>query len=399
MKHEEQLDAVARIPRWSTPTEAKAQLDKEIDRFVKSATEATAEPEAALALRVTVGLGKTATALRLIARYGRELLARGHVLIHVPTLDLTERAHADFRALAPGLPSRVIRGRDAQRPDDREKKMCERAEIAKEISGFVPSVTQALCRGLDPGGNFVQSPCASGCPYLAQKDVTGPHVVFLSHAYLTVDPPVDRNFRVVLRVIDEKVWPTLTRTPHLAIDFMRAPPKPFPDILHDTLSRAKAAIVDGLQRDLPLHDHVRNSGIDTEQLQHLSQAEGRARCHLDLGLWQSAETVDFCLETFDKKSFITSRQQQRILERLAKKETGHCVSLKLLDLKTDQGSLRVIQSASIGEIDRDAPVLLLDADADSDITDRIVPSAAFVSIQSPPVANIVQVSDLTLSNS
>lgn len=402
MKHEEQFEAAARIPRWLTPAEPRAQLDEEIDRFVKAAAEATAEPEAALALKVTAGLGKTATALCVIARYGRELLARGHVLIHVPTLDLAERAHADFRALAPGLPSRVIRGRDAQRPDDREKKMCERAEIAKEISGFVPSVTHTLCRGLDPNGNFVQSPCASGCPYLEQKDVEGAHIAFLSHAYLTVDPPVDRDYPVVLRVIDEKVWPTLIRTPHLALDdFMRAPPKPFPETLRDTLSRAKASIVDGLQRELPLHDHVRNSGIDTEQLQRLSQAEGRARYHLDIGPWHLTEAVDFCLETFDRKSFITSRQQQCILGRLAEKEAGHCVGLKLLDLTTDQGSQRVIQSASIGEIDRDAPVLFLDADADAlpDITERIAPAAAFVSIQSPPVADIVQVSDLTLSNS
>lgn len=68
MKHEEQLKAAARIPLWSTPAEARAQLDQEIDRFVKAAAEATAEPDAALALKVTAGLGKTATALRVIAR-------------------------------------------------------------------------------------------------------------------------------------------------------------------------------------------------------------------------------------------------------------------------------------------------------------------------------------------
>jgi hypothetical protein len=400
MKHEKQLEAPPRIPHWSTPAEARAQLDHEIDRFVKAAAKATGEPDAALAMKVTAGLGKTATTLRVIARYGKELLAHGHVLIYVPTLDLAERAHADFRALAPGLRSRVIRGRDAQRPGDSEKKMCERAEIAKEISGFVPSVTQALCRGLDPDGNFVQSPCASGCPYLEQKDVQGTHITFMSHAYLTVDPPVDRDYPVALRVIDEKAWPTLTHTTHLAIDdFMRTPPPPFPESVHETLSRAKAAIVDGLQRGLPLREHIRNSGINTEQLQRLSQAEASVRCHLDIGPWQSTESVKFCMKTFDRKSFVVSRQQQRILERIAEKETGHCVGLRLLDFKTDQSSQRVIQSASISKIDRDAPLLLLDADADPDITQCIAPGATFVSIQSPPVADIVQVSDLTLSNS
>lgn len=41
----------------------------------------------------------------------------------------------------------------------------------------------------------------------------------------------------------------------------------------------------------------------------------------------------------------------------------------------------------------------MDADADRDITERLAPGAEFVTIQSPPVADIVQVSDLTLSNS
>ncbi|WP_299362702.1 DEAD/DEAH box helicase family protein [uncultured Paracoccus sp.] len=400
MKHEAQLEAASRVPRWSTPSHARERLAQEIDSFVRAAAEASAEPGAALALKVTAGLGKTATALRVVARYGEALLSRGHVLIYVPTIELAERAFDDFRTLAPGLPSRVIRGRDAPRPDERQKTMCERAEIAKKISGYVASVTEALCRGQDKNGDFVRSPCASGCPYLQQKDVPGPHVVFLSHAYLTVDPPLDYDYPVVLRVVDEKVWPTLTRTPHLSIDdLMRASPSSFPESLRGVLTRAKATVVDGLQRDLPLHDHLRNSGIGTEQLQHLAQAEDRSRSYLEIGPWQSAETVAFCVETFDAKSFIASRRRQRIFERLAERETGHCVGLRLLEKTTEHGSERVIQSSGIHEVDRDAPLLLLDADADPDITQRVAPGAELVSIQSPPVADVVQISDLTLSNS
>tara|TARA_R110002049_G_scaffold140930_5_gene302288 strand:+ start:7166 stop:9334 length:2169 start_codon:yes stop_codon:yes gene_type:complete len=400
MKQEKQPEPAVSVPKWSTPNKAREQLDREIDRFISAVVEATGESDAALAMRVTAGLGKTATALRVISRYGQGLLARGHVLIYVPTLDLAERAHADFCALAPGLPSRVIRGRDALRPDERAKKMCDRADIARKISGFVPSVTQALCRGQDPNGAFIHSPCALKCPYLEQKDVRGPHVVFLSHAYLTVDAPVDRDYPVALRVIDEKVWPTLISTSNLSIDdFMRAPPRSFPESLHDELCSTKAAIVDGLQRDLPLHDHLCRSGIDTERLLRLAQAEGRARNYLEIGPWQSVETVRFRVKTFDEKSFIASRQRQKILERLAERETGHCVGLKLSELPTDHGSQRVAQSSSMRKIDRDAPLLLLDADADPDITQRIAPGAEFVTIQSPPVADIVQISDLTLSKS
>lgn len=400
MKHDAHFEAATAVPHWSKPAEARKRLEQEIDRFVRGAAAATATPDAALALRVTAGLGKTATALRIIARYGHALLAQGHVLFYVPTLELAERAWEEFQALAPGLPSRVIRGRDAPRPDDREAKMCEQAEMVKAIAGFVPSVTQALCRAQDPDGNFVQSPCASECPYLEQKDVTGSHVVFLSHAYLTVDPPVDRNCSVALRVVDEKVWPTLTRTSHVSIeDFMRAPATAFPPGLHGSLARAKGTLIDGLQRGLPLHDHMRGAGMSAEQLLLLATAEGRSRVDLEVGPWQDPEAIAFLIDTFDTKSHIASRRRQRIFERLAAKEAGHSVGLRLFEMKTDSGSRTVIQSSGLHALGRDAPLLLLDADADPAITERLAPGADFVAIQSPPDADIVQVSDLTLSNS
>lgn len=400
MKYEEHFEAAIPVSPWLTPSKARDRLEQEIDSFVKAAAEGTAAPDAALAMKVTAGLGKTATALRVIARYGEALLGRGHVMIYVPTLDLAERAYDNFRKLAPGLPSRVIRGRSALRPDDRKKTMCERADLAKEISGFVPSVTQALCRGLDSDGNFVQSACASECPYLEQKDVPGPHVVFLAHAYLGVDAPVDRTFMTALCVIDEKVWPTLVRKPNLSVnDFMRAPPKTFPEGLLDVLSRTKAAIVDGLQRDLPLHEHLRKSGIETAQLERLVKAEEQSRTYLEIGPWQCTKTMEFCVQTFDTISFIASRQRQKILKRLAEKEVGHCVGLRLSETRTKESSQLEIQSSSFEEAGRDNPLLLLDADADPDITERVAPGAVFVSIQSPPIADIVQISDLTLSNS
>lgn len=400
MKHDTQFDVAITVPQWSEPAEARRRLEEIIESFVRSAADATAAPDAALALRVTAGLGKTVTTLRVIAQHGEALLSQGHVLIYVPTLELAERAWEEFRTIAPGLPSRVIRGRDAQRPNDLKKKMCDRAEIAREIARLVPSVTQALCRGTDPDGNFVQSSCAVGCPYLAQKDVPGPHVVFLSQAYLTVDPPIDRDCFIALRVIDEKVWPTLTRTSHLPIsDLMRAPASSFPTDLFGVMARAKAALVDGLQRDLPLHDHLRSSGITTEQLDNLAKAEERSRSLLDIGPWQSEEAMTFRIRTFDSAAVHMSRRRRHLFDRLARKEAGHCVGLRLFETAEEQGSQQVIQSSWVRAIARDAPLLLLDADADPDITEQVAPGADFVAIDSPPVADIVQVSDLTLSDS
>ena len=151
--------------------------------------------------------------------------------------------------------------------------------------------------------------------------------------------------------------------------------------------------------DLPLHDHVRSAGIDTEQLKRLAKAESQSRTGLEIGPWQTAETVAFRLETFDKKSFIASKRRQRLFERLSERKTGHCVGLSLLEVTTEGGSHQVIESSGLDAVDREAPLLLLDADADPDITERIAPGAKFITIQSPPIADIVQIPDLTLSNS
>ncbi|WP_417809108.1 DEAD/DEAH box helicase family protein [Thioclava sp.] len=149
MKQDTHLKSAFQVPHWITPSNARVRLNREIDDFVSRAA-AVAAPGAALAHKVTAGLGKTATTLRAIARHGEALVGQGHVLFYVPTLELAERACEDFRRLASGLPCRVVRGRDALRPDDRKKAMCERAELAKAVAGFVPSVTQALCSSCRP---------------------------------------------------------------------------------------------------------------------------------------------------------------------------------------------------------------------------------------------------------
>lgn len=399
MKHDQQFEATNRVPCWSEPSEARVQLEQEIDRFVKSAAEATGGPDAALALKVTAGLGKTATMLRMIARHGEALLTRGHVMIYVPTLELAERAHEDFQALAPSYLSRVIPGREAARPDDRNRQMCEHAELAKSVAGFVPSVTKALCRSYDPKGNFVETACAEGCPYLARKDTPGPQIVFLSHAYLTVHPPVDNDVPVALRVIDEKVWSSLVRTRHLSVeDFMRAPPSTYLPTLRPTLSRARAAITDGLQCGAPLRDHLHDMSVTTDNLKWLVTAESDSRPYLGIGPWQTSERMRKWAKEFDKNSFAASRKRQQIFARLADDTAGECSSMRLYERKTEGGPQQVIEVPGLADVPRDAPSLLLDADADQRITEHVFPGDKFVSILSKPIADIVQISDVTVLN-
>jgi hypothetical protein len=401
MKQETTSTGARHVPRWQSPDDARAKLEQIIENFIGGAACSADKCEhssEALALKVTAGLGKTATALRKIAEHGPALLAQGHVLVYTPTLDLAERAHRDFLALAPDLPSRVIRGRDALRPESQTTRMCERADLAKQIAGFVPSVTHALCRAIDAEGKFVQASCASACPYLAQKDIDGPHVLFLAHAYLTAGLPIGDD-DVVLRIIDEKVWPALTRISSQPIEeFMRAPSDSFPEDLRSRLSEIKALVVDGLQRNLPLHEHVRRSGIKTESIIELVEAERESRSQLDISPEQDTDTIEFWVNTFDHRAFIASRRRERVFSLLCEKETGTCNFLRLVETGVDGASRQTIQAFTTDEMPRDAPLLLLDADADPDITEQTVPGADFVGIDSPPVADIVQVADRTLSD-
>ncbi|MCZ4262229.1 DEAD/DEAH box helicase family protein [Limimaricola sp. G21655-S1] len=400
MKHEQQFEPTIRVPFWSEPSDARDQLRQKIEEFVQGAAEKKVEPNAALALKVTAGLGKTATMLRMIARHGEALLARGHVMIFVPTLELAERAHEEFQALAPSCPSRVIRGREAAHPDDRNRQMCERAELAKSIASFVPSVTKALCRSYDSNGYFVASACAEGCPYLGQKDTSGPHVVFLSHAYLTVHPPVDSDVPVALRVIDEKVWPSLIRTMHLSVeDFMGAPPATYLPTLRPTLLRARAAILEGLQSNAPLRDHLLGVNVTADKLNWLEKAEAESREYLNIGPWHPPRRMQEREEKFDKRSFTASRKRQQIFARLADDATGGNGSMRLYAKKTEDGAQQVIEVPGLADVPRDAPLLLLDADADPNITEHVFPGARFESILSKPTADIVQISDVTASNS
>ncbi|MGB3795555.1 MAG: hypothetical protein WA957_04550 [Alteraurantiacibacter sp.] len=94
MKQEARLGPAVDVPRWSAVTEARAKLEEIVRGFVEAAAAGAANDDDALALKVTAGLGKTATTLRAIARHGEALLARGHVLFYVPTLELAGKRPA-----------------------------------------------------------------------------------------------------------------------------------------------------------------------------------------------------------------------------------------------------------------------------------------------------------------
>ena len=385
-------------PHWREAKEGREYLAAKIDAFVSRSSLKNAAPEA-LAMRVTAGAGKTRSALESIARHAEELLARGHVLIYMPTLDLAERACDDFRAIAAGTPCAVVRGRDAPRPDAPKSKMCERIDLVKEVSGLVSSITTALCRKVTKDGVKIEAKCAAHCQYLAQYDEIGAKVYFIAHNYLTMTPPIDTEIPCALRVIDEKFWQGQTHTTTIFVEsFMAAPSEDFDPSLRDDLARVKGVIIDALQRDLPLKKHLCDADIGNDLLSELADAEQASRTPLELYPNADIRTIKLKMDDFDKWAFFSSIARQNLFARLTMTKKNHCNRIAIRQLSDANGPREAIEHHQIKAVPMDAPILMLDADADPMITQILTPGANFDTIEIKPEAEVVQVNDRTLSN-
>ncbi|MGX9854570.1 hypothetical protein ACR03S_03865 [Limimaricola variabilis] len=402
MKHTIEFQQEDACPNWYGVTEARSMLREQIDAFVANIARSDREqltPERALALKVTAGLGKTDTTLRAIAQHAEPLLKRGHVLFYTPTLALAERAAEAFRIIAPDVPGAVIRGRSALLPGQQTEFMCSRSDLVAKISGLVPSITEALCRAKKDDGTFVEAPCAAGCAYLAQKAQKGPRVIFLSHAYLTSRPPIDADTPVALRIVDEKCWQSLSKTSEIYLeDFMCAPPSNFSTGLRAMLAATKSVIIEALQSNKRLHDMLRAEGISQQSLIDLVCAEAEARVKIEVRPWEATATVHARVDLFDRQKYFSSAMRQKIFSTLAEKEGGSCNRISFWEGRGCGETRQMIRIHSFVPLDRDAPLLLLDADADPEITQRLAPGAEFVRIDVKPTADIVQISDRTFSN-
>lgn len=220
MHHTPTLPVATTVPNWMDVDVARKHLADTMNAFVLNALNGDASEAAAF--RVSPGVGKTSTALRAIADHAEALLDRGHVLIYMPTLDLAAQAARDFKELAPHVPSRVIRGRAATNPETGSP-MCSALDLVQRIRGAVPSITRAVCRKRTLSGEIREAYCAANCAYLAQHDVTEHHVTFLAHTYLTIASPLPEDARIALRIIDEKVWQTMSSIRELSLDRFLAP--------------------------------------------------------------------------------------------------------------------------------------------------------------------------------
>ena len=373
---------------------ARRTRETEMQDFVLTALAAVqGVPEpSGMAFRVPTGLGKTSTALRLVAKHATALLKHGHVVFHMPTIGLAEQAAADFQRIAPSVWSQVVRGRDAEKLDG--SPMCIRAELARRIAPIVPSVTNALCRDSKSGKEAL---CALRCPYLAQHR-SGYRILFTSHAYLTHHLPVPGS--IALRIVDEKVWPSLTSVRDLTVeDWLSEPAGHGDDDLKGLHRAARYKVLEALQSGRCVIPELRKAGIGSDQLRALADLERTRAPKLVVDPSMSRDAIGETVDEFSWAEWSIAVGRRELFLLLADGSERGMTQRLTLETVAKKGERRsVLRMHLCAEIPRNAPTLFLDADADPMIVDTVWPGAAYRMIRCLPKANIVQIARRTLSN-
>lgn len=396
---------VATPRRWLDADAARHELGDALAAFIDAAiaSHRTGAPPPSLACRVTAGTGKTTRTLRAIADRADEILEHGSVLVFAPGHFQANEALAAFRELAPDVPAIALRGRGAPHPEDGEA-MCRRADEAEEIGRLGASVRTALCEALDSTGSMRWAACRHGCRYFKQFEAQTPRVVFLAHAYLGNEPG-DLG-PVALRIIDEAFYGVLSYSRSLGLlGWIDAPgPKPADLVGMPTLAGldgARMAVFSALRAEASPTAALRALGIDAAALEAFVAFEEQTTVStLGVRPWQPDAERKRRIRAVDRRALHAARARARIWRALRAaiwRETTERLDLRRPERADGAPSSPAIAFHVRKDLPRDAPLLLLDAEADPLITHVFAPRARFLRIDARPEAEVVQITDRTLS--
>lgn len=384
-------------PTWRSLDEARALLEEELSCFLRTVAEGGGEGQT-LAIRATAGLGKTRTLLRLLGETAVALLAIGHIQIMVPTHDLAEEAHAEFRRLFPDLPSMVLRGRDATNPKTGEP-MCLKSDLAKPLGEICGNVTEALCQIWDAEEERMRrSLCRRACPWYEQIPKR-PTVVFLPHAYLTTGVPIPGD--VALRVVDEKFFAGLLTENSVSLEnwLPKRDAKSPATELDLRMDQARAIVFNALRIGSPVNDRLRAEEYGRDEIEGFRAHELAMAPALSIHPLMLAEDQRRALAGFDLMGQRTARARARVWQAIhGSWDRSGSERLTLDETTTAEGVRQSIRVHRRRPTNQTIPTILIDADADPLIVETVRPGARFVSLSVAPRAEIVQVADRTFSN-
>lgn len=150
-------------------------------------------------VRASPGAGKSTEQRRRMAERV-EAGEEGRVVFHVPTLALAEEAAGEAAAL--GLKAQAIRGRAAARPDE-SGPMCKKVDVIDRATRLGISVRENFCERKDEDGTVRRCPHFEDCAYLAQFQSDATHA-FMATTYLGLPDPSGQA--CTQRIVDETFW-------------------------------------------------------------------------------------------------------------------------------------------------------------------------------------------------
>lgn len=387
------------------PLEAAASLlSKAISTGILALTACELEEEDAsppvAVIRASPGAGKS--------REVREVLSSGmiaeigEVAFLSPTLALSEEAAEHARML--GANAIAIRGRDATTPDGSET-MCRKSALTSRAARLGLPIREHFCDRRGPDGEPLRCAHFDDCAYLAQLAPTEngrAQQRYLATSYLTLPDPTGRE--VGLRIIDETFFQQLEHTVDVALAAFTRPRLHYPQLIraqaktkrteeHADLLKAAADVAGALVAGKsPLQ--LIYSAEDYERLARMEMAALPGVDGLTPDRDMAAQVK--VLERAEMESRLAYRFRRLWLILAEAKRQGRD--------ETERLSLVITQNAhhirifARKDLPSDAPLLLLDADADPQILAAIgCAPQAMTTLSLRPNAQVMQLHDRRMS--
>lgn len=344
------------------------------------------------------GAGKSVITRQVLAEVGCDGLD-GDIVYYAPTLELADEAAEDYRKLTGS--GHVMRGRSAINPATGDT-MCHRADLAERVVAAGLRVRPTLCEVEKVDGSLELCPHHATCAYLAQTGELGPDpaVRFASSAYLTL-PGDGTSRKIAARVIDEKCWSLFVKIVDIPLSAWVRQRRQNVKLAGDAVEAAMTAAemteaARVIAAELKACRSPVNIDLPSETLEEYARYELKAST---LTAGPSASDDVLLREVDAYAAFDPGASDRaevwRILAECKRRGLLGTERLRLVNVEGEE----VLRVTRRGPPPSPKPTLLLDADADPEITDRLFPGAQIHRVALRPNAEVIQVSDRLFSMS
>lgn len=410
-------------PEFLSLSEAERALADAVREALEEAATWDAEsgePAPVTVIKATPGAGKSVGLRRALQGFDLAKLG-GDAVFYSPTMALSDEAAQDGG-------NHVTRGRSALNPETGQP-MCGRADEAEALGRLGVPVKPNLCKRDNGDGTLSLCPFYAVCAGLEAPEDGGPAPAYLrqwgslprgpalrfeAHAYL--NGRGDGSGRAVgLRIVDEKSWVNALRTADVRADAWTRADLPSVARLAPHMARQIEA-----KREADAADRVEVAqrvliALQTGASPVLAEVSAE---EFEEFAQQDAATLPTKLNTPPSAPAAARHTELEAMARMEREGRKRAAVWRILadakrrgiekperlewlpdwrGSKGDKEPRDVLRVHWMAELPTDAPMILLDADADPVMIERLHPGARIVDIAVKPHAEVIQVCDRVFS--